>query len=65
MTAVKAKKTTAKKTASEKTTASDDLLKLDQMNSDIPIARAAILKDFYAVLLASMKKEAKTGSKLT
>lgn len=62
MTAVKAKKT---KTAAVKTTASDDLLKLDQMNSDIPIARAAILKDFYAVLLASMKKEAKTGSKLT
>lgn len=43
----------------------EELLKMESMAKSIPIGRAAILKDFYAVLLASMKKEAKTGSSLT
>ena len=46
------------------TNAIPDEFKSDQMANSIPIGRAAILKEFYAVLLASMKKEAKSG-KLT
>ena len=42
-----------------------DDLRTDEMALSIPIGRAAILKDYYEVLLASMKKEAKSGGKLT
>lgn len=42
-----------------------DDLKTDEMALSIPIGRAAILKDYYEVLLAQMKKEAKSAGKLT
>ena len=42
-----------------------DDFKTDEMAKSIPVGRAAILKDYYEVLLAQMKKEAKTGGKLT
>ena len=62
-TAEAQKKTSAAKKSS--TTAIPDEIKSDKMADTIPIGRAAILKDFYAVLLASMKKEAKSSNKLT
>lgn len=42
-----------------------DDLKTDEMALSIPIGRAAILKDYYEVLLAQMKKEAKSAGKLS
>ena len=52
-----AQKKVTKKSSS---TAIPDEIKSDKMADSIPIGRAAILKDFYAVLHASMKKEAKS-----
>ena len=61
-TAETQKKSLLKKSS---TNTKPDEFKSDDMADSIPIGRAAILKDFYAVLHASMKKEAKSYGRLT
>lgn len=61
-TAEAQKKSSLKKSS---TNTKPDEFKSDDMADSIPIGRAAILKDFYAVLHASMKKEAKSYGRLT
>jgi hypothetical protein len=52
--------TSAKKGTKKSSPTAEETM-TEQMATSIPIGRAAILKDFYAHLLASMKKETKTG----
>ena len=42
-----------------------ELLKLDNLENSIAISRSVMLRDYYPLLVAAMKKEAGTGGKLT
>lgn len=42
-----------------------EMVKLDALSTDVSISREMILRDYYASLVATLKKSAGTGGKLT
>lgn len=42
-----------------------EVAKLDNLENSIAISRSVMLRDFYPILVANMKKEATTGGKIT